>query len=86
MPFDLTLPDGTILQNIPDGTTKAQIDAKLGLAQPTGLKNDFTQSGAELANAINAKFAALLTGNNDIIFKILSTSLAALGFCVLKSP
>jgi hypothetical protein len=30
MPFDIRLPDGRILRNIPDGTTKAQIVAKLG--------------------------------------------------------
>lgn len=30
MPFDIRLPDGRILRNIPDGTTKAQIIAKLG--------------------------------------------------------
>ena len=30
MPFDVRLPDGRILRNVPDGTTKEQIAAKLG--------------------------------------------------------
>lgn len=30
MPFDVELPDGRVLKDIPDGTTKAQIVAKLG--------------------------------------------------------
>lgn len=31
--MDVKLPDGTILRNVPEGTTKAQIAAKIGLAQ-----------------------------------------------------
>lgn len=35
MPFDVRLPDGRVIRNVPDGTTKAQIMAKLGRVQPT---------------------------------------------------
>lgn len=31
--MDVRLPDGTILRNVPEGTTKAQIAAKLGMAE-----------------------------------------------------
>lgn len=31
MPFDVRLPDGRILRNVPDGTTKDQIAAKVGI-------------------------------------------------------
>lgn len=32
--MDVKLPDGTIVRNVPEGTTKAQLMAKLGRAQP----------------------------------------------------
>lgn len=33
--MDVRLPDGRILRNVPEGTTRAQIEARLGGAQPT---------------------------------------------------
>jgi hypothetical protein len=44
--MDVKLPDGTILRNVPDGTTKAQIQEKLGGAAPQGAGQD---SGAGMA-------------------------------------
>lgn len=34
--MDVKLPDGTIVRNVPEGTTKAQLMAKLGKSKPTG--------------------------------------------------
>ena len=33
MPFDVTMPDGTVIEDVPDGTTKAQIGAKYAAMQ-----------------------------------------------------
>lgn len=55
MPFDLQLPDGTILQDVPDGTTKAQIQQKLNL--PKNGNNDL-QATFDVKKTDNDKLAA----------------------------
>ncbi len=45
MPFNIRLPDGRVLSNIPDGTTKAQIIAKLGY-DPSAPKQAAVNFGA----------------------------------------
>ena len=35
--MDVKLPDGTIIKDVPDGTTKAELTAKLKRLQPTSL-------------------------------------------------
>lgn len=37
MPFDVKMPDGTIIRGVPDGTTKTQLMARYGKAQAGGI-------------------------------------------------
>lgn len=69
MPFDVEMPDGTLVQDVPDGTTKAQIQAKyaahIGQQQPsmaadvakslpTGLVHGLTGLAGLPSDALNA--------------------------------
>jgi len=46
--MDIRLPDGRILKNVPEGTTKAQIEAKLGLqAKPQEVSRETVTQGSE---------------------------------------
>ena len=57
--MDVLMPDGTLVQNVPDGTTKAQLEAKLGALQaptPTPASSGQfgeTGGGAALGRPIN---------------------------------
>ena len=57
--MDVLMPDGTLVQNVPDGTTKAQLEAKLGAFQtptPTPASSGQfgeTGGGAALGRPIN---------------------------------
>lgn len=57
MPFDLELPDGTLLQDIPDGTTKEQILAKFPNLNAQNIPNQDTE-------AVNRN---LVTGGYDAV-------------------
>lgn len=48
--MDVKLPDGTIVRNVPEGTTKAQLMARLGKSKPTG------SFGHGLSNAVTIGF------------------------------
>lgn len=45
---DVKMPDGTIIRNVPEGTTKAQLMARLGKAKPTGSFGHGLSSAATL--------------------------------------
>ena len=55
--MDVLMPDGTLVQNVPEGTTKAQLEAKLGATQaPTPASSGQfgeTGGGAALGRPIN---------------------------------
>jgi len=62
MPMDVTMPDGTIIRNVPDGTTKAQLQAKLAgvtkISEPKqvglieGIGQDYNKRTGEAKNSI----------------------------------
>lgn len=53
--MDVRLPDGTVIKNVPEGTTRAQLAAKLGRAKIPIETPDFEQEAARIASVTPAE-------------------------------
>jgi len=74
--MDVQMPDGTIIQGVPEGTTKAQIMAKLGQSQPEKQK-------PRLARTI---FDQAMQGATGSFADDISDRLGVVGATLLKEP
>jgi len=54
MPFDVTMPDGTLIQNVPDGTTQADIQARYAAHQAQSSQPQAPQSVSTLGDMVRA--------------------------------
>lgn len=63
--MDVQLPDGRILKNVPEGTTKAQIAAKLGMTEMPS--QDVTDQVPPHEGTDMGKFAAFVGGANQAV-------------------
>lgn len=71
MPFDIQMPDGTVIQGVPDGTTKAQIEAKYQAHTATPSSTiEPEQNGAKEPQGIGAEISSYLGGLNNGLYAI----------------
>lgn len=74
MPIDVQMPDGTLVQGVPEGTTQAQLQALLSkkpaapvsAAQPQDLTNEAGISGAQESPELQAQEKALVKPNEKL--------------------
>lgn len=67
MPYDVVMPDGTVIEGVPDGTTKAQLQARLAPSLARQSANAFMDTGAALIEGVTALPDLAATGLGKVL-------------------